>query len=137
MLRISVKKINGGHRVFQNVGVQYGIIRWVWPPHSNSHHQGYHVFSRGSVSTFICHCYWEGATHGHPQIIQDFYRPKNTLGALPTTFPLVFFKRVFEKKTTLKDEKPYHRCPDSWVPIVSNSHHFLIFFVGILNMSSW
>ena len=28
----------------------------------NSHHQDYHIFSRASLQTFICHCYWEGGT---------------------------------------------------------------------------
>ena len=37
-------------------------IDWVVPLPSNSHHQDdYYIFSMGSLSTFICHCYWEGA----------------------------------------------------------------------------
>ena len=34
----------------------------MWHPPSNSDHQDYYIFSRGFLSTFICHCYWEGAT---------------------------------------------------------------------------
>ncbi len=32
---------------------------WVWPPASNSHHQDYYIFSRESLSTFMC-LYWVG-----------------------------------------------------------------------------
>ena len=31
-----------------NATLHIWCIRWVWPPHSNSDHQRYHVFSRGS-----------------------------------------------------------------------------------------
>ena len=29
------------------------------PAQDHSHHQDYYIFSRGSLSTFIFHCYWE------------------------------------------------------------------------------
>ena len=32
-------------------------IYWVWPPPSSSDHQNYYIFSRGSLQTFISHCY--------------------------------------------------------------------------------
>ena len=35
-------------------------IPWNYPPPSNSHHQDYYIFSRESLQTFICHCYWVG-----------------------------------------------------------------------------
>ena len=38
----------------------------MWPPHSNSDHQDYYIFSRGSLYTFIYYCYCEG---GHIQNI--------------------------------------------------------------------
>ena len=31
-------------------------------PPSNSDHQEYYIFTSASLSTFICDCYWEGAT---------------------------------------------------------------------------
>ena len=30
------------------------------PPPSNSDHQGYYIFNRESLWTFICDCYWGG-----------------------------------------------------------------------------
>ena len=32
----------------------------IYPPHSNSSNQDYYIFSRESLQTFICHCYWVG-----------------------------------------------------------------------------
>ena len=36
------------------------------PSQDASHHQDYCIFSRGSLLTFICHCYWEG---GQPKLL--------------------------------------------------------------------
>ena len=44
------------------------------PAPSNSHHQDYYIFSRGSLSTFICHSYWEGGQpkqYPNPSELQD------------------------------------------------------------------
>ena len=44
------------------------------PAPSNSHHQYYYIFSRGSLSTFICHSYWEGGQpkqYPNPSEFQD------------------------------------------------------------------
>ena len=32
------------------------------PSQDASDHREFHIFSRRSLETFICHCYWEGAT---------------------------------------------------------------------------
>ena len=41
--------------IFRNIH-----ISWIYRPPSNSHHQDYSIFSRESLKTFICDCYWVG-----------------------------------------------------------------------------
>ena len=43
---------------------------WNYPPPSNSHHQDYSIFSRESLQTFICDCYWVG---GRPNPFIVYY----------------------------------------------------------------
>ena len=53
------------------VDPQKEVILWAIPVPSNSHHQDYCISSRGSLQTFICHCYWEG---GQPQLYCWWFR---------------------------------------------------------------
>ena len=54
----------------------YIYIPWVWPLPSSSDHQDYSIFGGESPSTFIWHCYWEGAT---PNIYHTKSSPFYTL----------------------------------------------------------
>ena len=63
---------------YPTLKIHYPSLPWVWPLPSNSDHQDYSIFSRGSLYTFICHCYWEGAT---PKVYH--YRAR--------TFQFIFF----------------------------------------------
>ena len=90
--------------------LKYRIITWVVPPPSNSHHQDYYIFSRGSQPkpSFATIASWEG---GQPKlIITEFLQVQVYL---PVTTAVDFSREVAPKNPTWskRDGNAYHITP--------------------------
>ena len=56
------------YSTLQYTALHYIRTYWGAPPPNSNYHHDYYIFSRGSLLTFTCHCYWEGE---HPNIHID------------------------------------------------------------------